>query len=450
MLRNTRRSISRIGPTRATLSQRTAKLCRSSVGMNQRCASSLVSTGFQNQSVAAGHPIIFHGFHSCSHTPDLAKSDRNGQTSSPSDQQPQLRSAQRVWHAQDGPATDFSHWEDRVIDTEASNQNQLHELIKRIEDQELSGGRLRQRRWGVLHQDPATDMQLLTDNYTVKAVASALRDREDALQTAAILADQGKWEDLAKKLQVHHPRHVLARRYGRSVVHRGSAEDVEAAKDDGKDDDVTKSLCRANLELLRKSLMRMPRTVTQGHNKRAGVVVALGTCEGVPCVLLEKRARHLRAHPDEVCLPGGMVCDMQDTSIVSTCLREMREEIGGLEGREPDVLGVLRCNWGEIHHLVNVAVTPVVCYWGELPAGLKPSADEVAQVFTVPLASLLDTSLWVRRDGLAPIFVGGPEVIWGLCGYILERFTKDILMPNSSRHVPEEDMFVEDRDLDPF
>lgn len=359
--------------------------------------------------------------------------------------------AQRVWlakndasHAQ--PAPSFSYWNDRVVD--AANTDQLQELYDRLEAQELSGGRLRQRRWGVLHQDPATDMQLLTDNYTVKAVASALRDREDALQSAAVLADEKKWEELAELLKVFHPRHVLARRYGsRALLSRESTSSVassETTTTTTDNDDVTQSLHRANLELLRKSLMRMPRTVTQAHSKRAGVVIALGTCQGIPCLLLEKRAPHLRAHPDEVCLPGGMVCDAQDSSIVSTCLREMREEIGGLEGREPDVLGVLRCNWGEIHHLVNVAVTPVVCYWGELPAGLQPSADEVAKVFTVPLASLLDKSLWVHRDGLAPIFVGGPEVIWGLCGYILERFAFDILLPNSRRRVHEDGMSVEE------
>ena len=106
--------------------------------------------------------------------------------------------------------------------------------------------------------------------------------------------------------------------------------------------------------------MRMPRTVTQAHDKRAGVVIALCTVDGVPCILLEKRAPHLRSHPNEVALPGGMVCDVQDPSIVSTCLREMKEEINGLPEEPVDVLGVLRCNWGDIQHLVNIAVSRTV------------------------------------------------------------------------------------------
>lgn len=314
------------------------------------------------------------------------------------------------------PSTNKSYlyWKERVVDRYASTQ-ELLALELQIEAQETSGGRLRKRQLGVLHEDPATDMQLLTDNYTVKAVASALRDREDALQYAAVLAAEGDYQTLVQHLRVFHPQYVLERRASKTSTN------------------ITQSLHRGNIEVIRKALMRMPRTVTTAHDKRAAVVIALCTVNQVPCVLLEKRARHLSSHPNEVCLPGGMVCDVQDQSIVNTCLREMKEEIGGLlnEDENPDVLGVFRCNWGEIHHLVNVAVTPVVCFLGELPEHLTPSEDEVAQVFTVPLDCLIDKSLWIHREGLAPIFVGAHEVIWGLTGYILERFAKDILIPNS-------------------
>ena len=374
--------------------------------------------------------------------PSNDDSDRAEQTSSAPHRH------QRIWHASDDRLRTeyddnhrYSYWTDRVADRLHSSTG-LEELLQSIEDQEVSGGRLRQRHLGVLHQDPATDMELLIDNYTVRAVASALRDREDALQYAAVLADKEDWEGLSEHLRVFHPRFVLERRYSRSY---GSAESKEGDVGDNTPSsssggasyriDVTQTLDRGNIEFIRKTLMRMPRTVTQAHSKRAAVVIALCTVDNVPCVLLEKRAHHLRAHPDEVCLPGGMVCDVQDRDIVSTCLREMKEEIGGLGDDDDhdkfDVLGVFRCNWGEIHHLVNVAVTPVVCFLGELPEELLPNKDEVSHVFTVTLASLIDKSLWEHREGLAPIFVGGPDVIWGLSGYILERFAKDVLMPNS-------------------
>ena len=182
-------------------------------------------------------------------------------------------------------------------------------------------------------------------------------------------------------------------------------------------------------QVLRRALMRMPRAVTTAHAKRAGVCLPLCLVNGVPSLLLEKRARDLRAHANEVCLPGGMVCDIRDQTIARTGIREMQEEVGGLEEHDIDVLGILRLNWGEVQHLTGIAVTPVVCYLGELPEHLRPNPSEVAEVFTVSLADLVDSKHWVHKEGLAPVFVGGPHVIWGLTGYILQRFRKDVLRP---------------------
>lgn len=289
------------------------------------------------------------------------------------------------------------------------------ELMERIEKQEWSGGRMKAAQHGVLHEDPKIDMRLLMENYSVASLASALRDREDVLQQCSALAEEGEFEELQKVLQSFHPRHVLQRRKRRRRL------------------DVCRHLDTGSLEVIRKSLMRMPRTVTTAHTKRAGVVIPLCTVDGVPSVLLEKRSPHLRAHPDEVCLPGGMVCNINDTTIVQTCLREMEEEIPGLDMSQVQVLGILRCNWGEVHHLVGVAVTPVVCYLGEVPENPETNTDEVAKVFTIPLSKMLEDSLWVQKEDLAPIFVGGEDVIWGLTGYILERFVKDIILPNHIR-----------------
>lgn len=86
--------------------------------------------------------------------------------------------------------------------------------------------------------------------------------------------------------------------------------------------------------------------------------------DDTPCLLLERRSAHHRAHRDEVCLPGGMVCQINDQNIVGTCLREMQEEIGGLDSNNIQVLGVFRCNWGEVHHLVGVAVSSRVEFSG--------------------------------------------------------------------------------------
>ncbi len=80
---------------------------------------------------------------------------------------------------------------------------------------------------------------------------------------------------------------------------------------------------------------------------------------------------------------------------------------------------------------VGVAVTPVVCYFSQdlAEVDLKPNPEEVAEVFTIPLASLMDRSQWVYKEDHAPIFIGGPYIIWGLTGFLLERFWKDVLLP---------------------
>jgi ADP-ribose pyrophosphatase YjhB (NUDIX family) len=228
---------------------------------------------------------------------------------------------QRVWTADGSSHT----WTERVAD---QHQESLTDIVGRIENQELAGSRLRFRQHGVLHDDPATDMGLLTTNYTVAAIASALRDREDVLQQAAALADEERFDELRKLLKNFHPRYVIERRKQRHQAN------------------ITEELNSFALESIRKALMRRPRTVTQAHSKRAGVCVPLCTVDGVPSLLLEKRAASIRAHPDEVCLPGGMVSQDNDPTIVQTCLREMLEEIGGIDPSNITVLGVLRCNWG--------------------------------------------------------------------------------------------------------
>lgn len=330
--------------------------------------------------------------------------------------------AHRVWKTgQDGPST----WTVPI-----DEQEDVSQLIDRIGKQELEGGRMQRRQLGVLREDPAEDMRLLMENYTVPSLASAVRDREELLQLCAELAKDGDWDAIQTILRPFQRDFVLQRRRVTKLnltTTTVTPETTTSETTGATKKPTTGGLDSAGLELLRKALMRMPRRVVQAHQRRAGVVLALCNVNGIPALLLEKRSPKMRAHPDEVCLPGGMASSIEDTSIVATCLREMHEEIDGLP--RASVLGVLRCNWGEVHHLVGVAVTPVVCFVGEIAdLNLKPNPDEVAEIFTIPLVSLLRRSDWIHREGFAPIFVGGPHVIWGLTGYIIERFVKDILL----------------------
>jgi len=247
----------------------------------------------------------------------------------------------------------------------------------------------------------------------VPALASSLRDREEILQLCATLLAKGELSTLAKTLRPFERKYVELRRQRKN--------NMDLTKKPGLD--------TPSLEMIRKGLARMPRQVSRPYQHRAGVVLPLCDVNGVPSILFEKRSRKLRAHPDEVCLPGGMVCDTNDQSIALTCLREMEEEIEGIDMNNVVVLGILRCHWGEVAQLTGVAVTPLVCYIGEIgDAHLKPNADEVSECFTVPLSIFLQRDRWIHQDNSAPIFTGGPHIIWGLTGYIVDRFIQDILI----------------------
>ena len=101
-------------------------------------------------------------------------------------------------------------------------------------------------------------------------------------------------------------------------------------------------------------------------------------------VLLTQRTQHLPSHAGQIAFPGGKT-DPGETPL-ETALREAREEIG-LDARFVEPLGYLepyRTGTGFI-------VTPVVAL---INSGytLIPNDDEVADVFEVPLAFLLDSA----------------------------------------------------------
>ena len=144
--------------------------------------------------------------------------------------------------------------------------------------------------------------------------------------------------------------------------------------------------------------------------------------KGEASVLFERRSTKVRTHKQDVCFPGGMVDEEVDATIIQTSLREMEEELG-VAAERVEVLGIVRCNWHEVSNLTGVAVTPVVGFIGDLENHtLMPNADEVEQLFTVPLKDLLNPDKWIKKDHTAPTFTGGPFVIWGLTGYILDKF----------------------------
>jgi 8-oxo-dGTP pyrophosphatase MutT (NUDIX family) len=100
-------------------------------------------------------------------------------------------------------------------------------------------------------------------------------------------------------------------------------------------------------------------------------------------VLFTRRAAHLKEHSGQVSFPGGRV-HAEDASPEATALREAREEIG-LEPARVELLGRM----SEYCTRTGFRITPVIGIVMP-PLELRPDANEVEEIFEVPLAFLLD------------------------------------------------------------
>ncbi|MCG2585668.1 CoA pyrophosphatase [Massilia sp. TS11] len=115
----------------------------------------------------------------------------------------------------------------------------------------------------------------------------------------------------------------------------------------------------------------------------AAVLVPLVQRPDGLAVLLTQRTAHLHDHAGQISFPGGR-SEAHDADAVATALRETEEEIG-LAPRHIEVIGQLP----DYFTGTGYRVTPVAALVAP-PFALRADPFEVAEIFEVPLAFLMD------------------------------------------------------------
>lgn len=147
-----------------------------------------------------------------------------------------------------------------------------------------------------------------------------------------------------------------------------------------------------------------------------------------PTVVLTLRSPSMPSHAGQISLPGGTP-KPSDPDFVATALRESHEEVG-LSADAFEVLGTM----GPHHGGLGYVVTPVLAVIrGE--AELDACPREVAEVFEVPLAAILDRDNHIVEQRqfndvpydmfAVPLYdtQGAYRNIWGLTAGILKTLS---------------------------
>lgn len=165
-------------------------------------------------------------------------------------------------------------------------------------------------------------------------------------------------------------------------------------------------------------------TVGEAPLTPASVLFPVVMREDGATVLLTRRTEHLKDHPGQISFPGGRA-EVSDASPAHTALRETEEEIG-LSSVHIEIIGYLP----DYLTVTGFCITPVVALVTP-PFALRPDPFEVAEVFEVPLAFLMDAANHQQhtafyRGKLRPYLAMpyGDYFIWGATAGIIETLSQ--------------------------
>lgn len=139
-------------------------------------------------------------------------------------------------------------------------------------------------------------------------------------------------------------------------------------------------------------------------------------------LILTKRTDQLRAHPGDVCFPGGRR-DASDTSLYDTALRELYEELGIHSSRVQ-----LEKKLTMESTLTGYQIQP----WYARIDSLVPftiNSTEVAQVLRIAMSDVCNKASYrqilVQKPGIAVKswqFIHSTDFIWGATVRIMMQF----------------------------
>lgn len=156
----------------------------------------------------------------------------------------------------------------------------------------------------------------------------------------------------------------------------------------------------------------------KAHPKKAAVLVMLYPKHNKTHILMIKRGVHLKSHGGEIGFPGGGYEEEQDKNLLTTALRETREEIG-VHVETSKVIAQLPI----VNTRLGFEVTPFVSVLSESQE-FKRQEDEVDEILEIPLTLLLATkqkNVGSHQEKNMVLYWFKHHRIWGASAKILHK-----------------------------